>query len=204
MAVAKTNDPGSLSDYRHISILPVLSKAIMRNQITSHIERNVMMSWFQSGFRSNHNTTPALLKITNDLLLASEEKIISILVLLDFSKAFDGVDHQLFCSKLSWQYKFSTSVVDLIRSYLCGRMQWVWIGSQSYRVSYRDQFCAHYCFFHYSSTISRAILYHVKITCIQTTYNFKLAAVLHIMLIVSVDLTSTLTIYYSGHCETAS
>jgi hypothetical protein len=88
----------------------------MRNQITAHIERNGMMSRLQSGFRSNHST---LLKITNDLLLASEEKLISILVLLDFAKSFDSVDHQLLCSKLSCQYKFSTSAVELIRSYLC-------------------------------------------------------------------------------------
>jgi hypothetical protein len=63
--------------------------------------------------------------------LASEEKFISILVLLDFSKAFHSVDNHLLCSKLSFQYKFSTSTVDLIRSYLCGQMQWVSIESQA-------------------------------------------------------------------------
>jgi hypothetical protein len=146
MPVAKNNDPGSLSDHRPISILPDLTKAmeiIMRNQITAHIERNGMMSRLQSGFRSNHSTTTALLKIMNELLLASEEKLISTLVLLDFLKAFDSVDHQLLCSKLSCQYKLFTSAVDLIRSYLCDRMQWVWIGSQAseiLQVSYRDQY----------------------------------------------------------------
>jgi hypothetical protein len=97
---------------------------IMRNQITVYIERNRMMTRLQSDFTSNHSsTTTALLKITNDLLLASEKKLISILVLLDFSKVFESVDLQFLCSKLSCQYKFSTSAVDLIRSYLCGRMQ---------------------------------------------------------------------------------
>jgi hypothetical protein len=104
MPVVKTNDPGSLSDYRPISILPALSKEmekIMRNQITAHIERNGMMSRLQSGLRSNNSKTKALLKITNDLLLASEEKLISIFVLLDFSKAFHSVDHELLGLKLS-------------------------------------------------------------------------------------------------------
>jgi hypothetical protein len=58
MPVAKTNNPGSLSDYRLISILPALSKSmevIMWNQITAHIERNGMMSRLQPGFRSNHS-----------------------------------------------------------------------------------------------------------------------------------------------------
>jgi hypothetical protein len=82
MLVAKTNDPGSLSDYRPITILPALSKA--PKQITALIKKYGMMSRLQSGFRLNHSSTTALLKLTNDLLLASEEKLISIHILLDF------------------------------------------------------------------------------------------------------------------------
>jgi hypothetical protein len=94
------------------------------------------MEWWVDLNQASDQTT-ALLNITNKLLLASEKKLIFILVLqyensmLDFSKAFDSMDYQLFCSKLSCQYKFSTSAVDLIRSLLWGRMQWVWIGSQA-------------------------------------------------------------------------
>jgi hypothetical protein len=97
-----------------------------------------MMSRLQSGFRSNHR----------DLLLASEEKLISILVLLDFSKAFDSVNHQLLCSKLSCQYKISTSPVDLIRSYLCIRDPacriWCRIGPSAFFIihqRYHERFC---------------------------------------------------------------
>jgi hypothetical protein len=32
-------------------------------------------------------------QVTNDILRASEEKLVSLLILLDFSKAFDSVDH---------------------------------------------------------------------------------------------------------------
>jgi hypothetical protein len=112
MPVAKTNDSSSLSDYRPICILPSLSKAmeiIIRNQIATRIERSRMMSWLQSGCIANQNTTTVLVKITNDLLLASEEKLISIFVLMDFSNVFDSVDHQLLCSKLSIQSKSSNS-----------------------------------------------------------------------------------------------
>jgi hypothetical protein len=51
-------------------------------------------------------TVPAqsLLKITNDLLMASEAKCVSVMLLLDFSKAFDSVDHDLLCAMLVDQY----------------------------------------------------------------------------------------------------
>jgi hypothetical protein len=69
MPVDKTNDPGSLTDYRPISILPVLSKAmkiIIQNQNYAYRKQ-----WNdESTSISNHSTTTALLKITNDLLLA--------------------------------------------------------------------------------------------------------------------------------------
>jgi hypothetical protein len=92
----------------------------MRKQMTTYIEQNGMLNRLQSGFRSNHITTTALLKITNDLLMASEERLVSLLGLLDFSKAFDSVDRLLLCSKLSRQYNISTSAVTLIVSYLRG------------------------------------------------------------------------------------
>jgi Reverse transcriptase (RNA-dependent DNA polymerase) len=134
MPIAKNNNPESLADYRPISILPALSKAlefIVRKQITSYVERNGMISPYQSGFRSNHSTSTALLKITNDLLIASEEKCVSVLLLLDFSKAFDSVDHQLLCDKLAIQYGFTSCAVTFIKSYLSQRMQCVWVNGGS-------------------------------------------------------------------------
>jgi hypothetical protein len=132
--IAKTNTSSSPADYSPISVLPMLSKAmeiIIRKQITVHIESNGMMSYLQSGFRTKHSTTTALLKVTNDILMASEKKLMSILILLDFSKAFDSVDHSLLCSKLTDQFAFSSSATSLIRSYLSDRTQCVGVNQAS-------------------------------------------------------------------------
>jgi hypothetical protein len=51
-----------------------------------------------------------------------------ILVLLDFSKAFDSVDHDLLCHKLERFFDFSSSAVGFIRSYLNERSQCVSAG----------------------------------------------------------------------------
>jgi hypothetical protein len=51
-----------------------------------------------------------------------------VMVLLDFSKAFDSVDHDLLCHKLERFFDFSSSAVGFIRSYLTEKSQCVSAG----------------------------------------------------------------------------
>jgi hypothetical protein len=97
---------------------------------------------YQSGFRSNHSTSSTLLRITNDLLIASEENYVLVLLLLEFSKSFDSVDHRLLCAKHSNQYGFTTSTVTFIRSNLGQRMQCVWVNGSKSRSGPRFGTCA--------------------------------------------------------------
>jgi ribonucleases P/MRP protein subunit RPP40 len=51
--------------------------------------------------------------------------VMTVILLLDFSKACDNVVHSLLCSKLSSLFRFHGTAVELIRSYLSDRYQFV-------------------------------------------------------------------------------
>ena len=126
--VAKVNAPTTVKDFRPISLLPSLSKAfehILNDQITMYLDSRNLLNPFQSGFRKHCGTTTALVKIVDDLKLSMTTDQFSVLVLLDFSKAFDSINHQLLIEKLYNMFGFESCAVSLIKSYLNDRSQYV-------------------------------------------------------------------------------
>jgi Reverse transcriptase (RNA-dependent DNA polymerase) len=124
MPISKVKIPCFLSDYRPTSIWPSFSKTLellMKDQIMPFVIRNSYLNRFQSGFCSAHSTTTALLNVTDDC----ERRFVTVLLLLDFSKAFDSVIHDLLCNKLLSSFNFDPTAVSLIRSYLSNRFQCV-------------------------------------------------------------------------------
>ena len=133
--VHKKSTKYELKDHRGIHVLPALSKSlekVMKWQITSYVNGHKLLFKFQSGYRNKYSTTTALLKVTHDIRenlhqRALGKKFISILLLLDFSSAFDLVNHRLLIRKLRRNFFFSESAIDLIKSYLTNRCQSVMI-----------------------------------------------------------------------------
>jgi hypothetical protein len=127
LPLPKTPNPTSENDLRPISILPCLSKILERvvcAQLTAYLEGNNILPEAQSGFRAGRSTTTALLDVTDALLCAQDKGLCTVLVLLDFSRAFDALNIDLLLSKLSF-YGFDGKTIKWFNSYLSRRSQFV-------------------------------------------------------------------------------
>ena len=125
-------DTSNYSNYRPISNLNFIGKVlekIVLQQLQSHLESVPEFNKFQSAFKEHHSTETALVKITNDVLTAMDQKKSTILTLLDFSAAFDTIEHQILLDRLSLSYNISASALNWFSSYLSKRTQSVHIGS---------------------------------------------------------------------------
>lgn len=123
--VPKITDPTLPNDFRPVSILCVLAKVfekIVFNQTTTYLNAHNLINNCQSGFRKGHNTTTALIKVADDIREAIDKRELSLLILFDFSKAFDKVHHDLLLTKLK-NFGFSSLTIHWFKSYLCGRQQ---------------------------------------------------------------------------------
>ena len=126
--IHKNGDTNSIVNYRPICLLPLLSKIlekVVAIQLLDYLESNKLLNNAQHGFRPNLSTETALLKVTNSIYENIEKKKISLLLLLDLSKAFDSVSHQILLNKMS------ILNIDLFwfENYLNNRFQSVRLGS---------------------------------------------------------------------------
>jgi len=132
----KGTNPKTPLDYRPISILPTISKVlekIARKQIEQHLQNFNILNNNQSGFRPGKSTGTALLSVIEEARLAMDHGEVTIIVLLDFSKAFDSVDHDILLAKLKI-LGFGATTLQWFSSYLSERQQKVVFGDRVSRV----------------------------------------------------------------------
>ena len=128
-----------LKNYRPVSNLPFVSKIIEKvvlDQLQTHLRDNDLLEINQSAYRKNHSTETALLHVLENLLVQTDNKMVSILALLDLSAAFDTLDHQILLTRLQITFGIEGTVLEWFSSYLCDRTQSVLIDdSQSNSVT---------------------------------------------------------------------
>ena len=90
----------------------------------------------QSAYRSHHSTDTALLHVINNLLLASDDGNGYLLTLLDFSGAFDTIDHRILFERLETRFGIASGSLEWVKSYMTERSQLVRVpGAESSRDS---------------------------------------------------------------------
>ena len=132
--IFKSGKKTDVSNYRPISLLATFSKIyekVMHARIVDFLEKNSSIYERQYGFRAGRSCEHALLDAQNTLLNSLNRKQISILLLIDFSKAFDLVDHEILLKKLN-HYGIRGIAQNWLKSYLTNRKQFVSVnGSDS-------------------------------------------------------------------------
>ena len=121
----KSGDNTDMNNYRPISVLPNLSKLFEKfvyAQIYEYLVKYNMIHVNQSGFRSKHSCVTALTKLVDEILKDMDKGNYTGVLFLDFTKAFDMVNHAILLSKLK-AYKFDNLVLKWLSSYLSERSQ---------------------------------------------------------------------------------
>lgn len=117
-------DLNLLSNYRPISNISFLSKVLEKIaciQLQKYLVDNKLLGQYQSAYRANHSTETALVRVHNDLIRAIDVGREVLLVLLDYSAAFDTVNHSILLHRLKSTYGISGKVITWIQSYLVSR-----------------------------------------------------------------------------------
>ena len=128
--IYKKGDKQTITNYRPISVLPVISiffETVIHEQLSEYIVTNNLFSPQQYGFRKNSSTELAALQLLDRLLIQLDSRKIPINFYIDLSKAFDSLRHGILLQKLSY-YGISNKAKLLLESYLKQRKQFVQIG----------------------------------------------------------------------------
>ena len=114
----KSGNSSLLSNYRPISVLSSISKVyeyVVFKQLLNYMECNKLFYTDQYGFRPGHSTELAAARFVNEIPTS---------VLIDLSKAFDTLNHDILISKLKHYGVFGVEL-NFFSNCLSDRVQYV-------------------------------------------------------------------------------
>ena len=132
--VYKKGKKSQACNYRPISLTCIASKLfehILVSNIMSYFDSQNILSPQQHGFRSKHSCETQLIGFTQEISDNMENGQQTDVIIMDFSKAFDKVDHHKLIHKLK-HMGIDNKVTNWIQSFLRNRSQQVQVeGKQS-------------------------------------------------------------------------
>ena len=108
-------------------MLPVFSKefeTIVFNQLYDYFQKYELLYTGQYGFRLGHSTEFATIDLMARIIQAMDHGQLPICIVLDLSKVFDTLDHQILLNKWNY-YRVKDMSSKLFVSYLSKRKQYV-------------------------------------------------------------------------------
>ena len=127
--IHKKDDPTDKTNFRPFSILPLLSKVfekIMYDQLYEYIEK--FLNMLLCGFRKAHSAQHAFFRLIQSWESELDQNGFVGTILMDLSKAYDCLSHDLIVAKLE-AYGLSRPSLLLMQDYLSFRKQRTKVGS---------------------------------------------------------------------------
>ena len=130
--IFKSGSSTDVNNYRPISILPILSKIfekIVHHQFYNYLNHFKFLNSDQYGFRKKLSTSNAIINMMQYIYDNLDQGNTVISIFLDFSKAFDCVNHEILLDKMS-VYGVRGIAHSWFKSYLSDRQQCVYLNGK--------------------------------------------------------------------------
>ena len=109
------------SNYRPVSNLSFISKIVEKTtleQFNNHCNQHSLLPEYQSAYRKHHSCETSLVRLVNNILWNMEKQLVTPIVILDLSAAFDTVDHDLLLGVLATRFGIQGKALEWYSNYL--------------------------------------------------------------------------------------
>ena len=114
-----------ISNFRPVSVLPVVSKVferLLHQQLYDYLQNHSILHPTQSGFRPQHTNKDVLVSMVDDWRKVLDDKKLVGAVMVDLSKTFDMVNHSILLRNMDC-YGVRGKELKWFQDYLTGRRE---------------------------------------------------------------------------------